>query len=275
MASSLYDFQQLAKTFQTEGIRNFLDQNRESAYQKLDSIHMHLKRHIEQKRLSLVTIFTLTNFVKDYESYIFLDKGIQLRFINILTDFLLSPAYEKCDSKKLHNFLVAFYECPDTKMSTLLKSWQNSNFFLGSVSMPNLINEKIDLEILDISYFNIIVAWTDKAVRENVYYLPTYFDLGLFNVKIFFDFLERFQIPVSGPYVKNKNTDNPRITYYVQSQNKNDNIYNGNIPFYGIYEFPLESIILPKDLGLNYVRTLPLLPEWLMTYGPADIRFSK
>jgi len=270
MGSSLLEIRKITHPVQMAEIFKFIECNREKMFHKLDSIHFRLKRAREKSRSCFFALFSLVDQFMDNESVIWLDKCVQIRFVNIMYDLLDSPCFRNSDPKNLVDYLYSFYEVHERTMPALYEKWRLSKYFYRPRQLI-IPSGSVDPKILNLSYFSVLIYWTEKILVKNTEFLPTFSDLGNYHIKIFSDFLEKFQVPFSGPYKKSITSDNPKLIFYVASCKKQDRLYNGNVPFHGAFTFEIEKLRLRNDLALNYVRNLPIIPDWLMTTPPGRI----
>ena len=270
MGSSLLEFRKITHPVEMTNIFKYIEANREGMFQKLDSIHFRLKRAREKSRSSFFALFSLVDQFIENESVLWLDKSVQVRFVNIMYDLLDSASFRNSDPKNLVDYLYSFYEVPERTMPALLEKWRSTKYFYRP--RPLIIpSQAVDPKIINLCYFSVLIYWTEKILVKNIDFLPTFNDLGQYHIKLFSDFLEKYQIPYSGPYKKSISSENPKLIFYVASCKKQDRLYNGNVPFHGAFSFEIEKLRLRNDLALNYVGHLPLMPDWLMTNAPGQI----
>ena len=275
MATALFEFQQMVKPILTVEIRDFIAQHRSEAHLALDAIHSRLKRRIERKRYAFIILFSLCDFLQSRQSILLLDKGVQFRLNNILVDLMHSNAFKNSDFIAFMEFLRIKFDIRGTcNMTTLYRKWQSSRYSNGMLTVDKINCNHYDPDVLDVVFFGSLRSIMLLTLKHNVVFLPTYTELGNYNLKIWSDFLHRFQINSSGPYKKELRSGEMKLQFFISSSSALDCLYNSNQPFYGVFEFPFDPemkfpmSIEHREVRFNYVNQLPLMPLWLQEIPP-------
>ena len=132
----------------------------------------------------------------------------------------------------------------------------------------NLITENVT-EALDRMYFALLRKAVLKVIERNLIFLPTLKEVGSFNIKVFEDFLRRYQIQYSGPYRWKGDDNRLDVQFFISSDNVMDSLFNGGISFHGVYRFSLSAIHLRHDYALNWFNLLPQMPFWITQISPS------
>lgn len=270
MATALFEFQQMVRPVQMHAIREYIEEKREDIYQRLDSIHLRYKRRTAHGKSAFLILFSLCNFLTSLKSFVILDKGVQFRFFNILIDLLHGPTFKNRDPTLFLRCLKSVYEIDTMNMSSLFRAWEKSPYFSETIAVASVKCENFDSDLLDNVYFGSFRAIVFKHLLKNLEFLPTIIELGQFNIRVFSDFLERFQIPFSGPYKKQESHTKVKVQYFVSSNHQLDYMFNNNHSFNGVFEFPLSALVMRTDIAERYVEKLPILPNWINCIAPVE-----
>ena len=107
-------------------------------------------------------------------------------------------------------------------------------------------------------------------MNKNAQILPTIAEIGQTNLHDFQHFLNKFNIPFSGPYKKISENGRFKLQYFVSGTRPYDCVFNSNYPLYGIYEFRLNSLSYNPDdsKSRSYISELTEMPFWLLHIPP-------
>ena len=149
------------------------------------------------------------------------------------------------------------------KLEFIFEAWKNSSFF--NEERLALVKEK--REFSKALYFNILKDRLNADLEEAAFSLESLVQIGRANIGDFHDFLNKYDIPFSGPY-RRSDSGYPRLVYFISSMNPTDSIVNNYYPLYGVYEFKLGSLNIPSEDALDYWENLDVCPYWLIHYPP-------
>jgi len=236
----------------------------EFVFRMLEDIHSRVKRRDERNRTSFIVLFDLYNLIANHDFCIFLEPQIHAKLCNVLSEWINSACFKVENFPKLKLFLKAHFMASDDNIKSIFLAWQKSQY----CSLEKLSQVQSERTFIKTMYFDILTNLVDRAMTENVSYLPTILELGQFNSTLFKSFLEKFSISYSGPYKKLLKNGEYRVQYFLSSCNKADAVLNGNMPLYGVYEFRLCSLALQSDAAAKFVSNLDSLPFWLNHVPP-------
>lgn len=270
MSITLFQYQKMIRPIETVDISQYIESVFQQTCIRLDALHLRLKRRSKNKMSTHSILFLLCDVLIDKESFILFDRKISDRIINIIKDLIHSPSFNGESVENLKKFVLSSFDVRSTP-DKLIFEWRKSkyNLTLGRFEKKDFSQSKND--ICCQIYFDTIRLSLLHNIEKNIKFIPTIVELGNFNCRCFYDFLNRYKISCAGPY-RTQYSPNAAsdcgLIYFVQSFCANDYIFNCNNSLSGIFQFSKKSILLRSDFAESYISKLPLMPDWVQNISP-------
>jgi len=256
IATKLFQKNHVIKPLATTAVQELIESEKIAAYKVLDDLQLKLKKRTSSSKSIFKILFALCDFIVFQNSYIFLDSNIQGRFWDICISLFHSQEFNSGKDQLLINFLREHYG------NLFISGWTKSHYNSIVENIATLFPKELDYCSVDIVYCGTLRALTLSVLRDNSRILPTFTDLGLYDVNCLIDLLKTYNINCSGPYKKTAE-EKTEIEIFVIGQNSYENLYNSGLPVYGIMTFPAKSIKCPAGKLENYIDNLAIIPAWL------------
>ena len=267
MGAHLFHLQRnINSTKSIESIVKCVTENSSHVQLLIENFHSRVKRGNKKKLSDFGFLFDFVDFLRDTNDFFLFDKNIIFQIENLLLDWLRGFTFSKNSDESLNVFLNLFYTAElGEDIMELTDGWRQSRYFSEGDSRPTTFGEK-----LDFTYFRILRYAMMKKLHQNAFILPSYLELGQYNINILTDVFDNFQISYSGPYksINICGIQEPKILFFISSSGKFDSIYNNGSELNGVYCFPMKALILQPDSAINILSRCPVLPDWIQTVPP-------
>ena len=268
MLHDLYNMQNLTNTHE-ENYSLIV----ESKIKNLEHLQKCLDRRNAAGKTFFLLLFNLERFLSSVPSSLLIsNRKICFTLCDILESWLKNSCFLEKNFNKLKQFLKAYFrdgglirkpgpEIPS--LDSIQESWKLSLFF--TEKRQTLINEKKDY--FKAFYFSVLIDRLETDLQEAAFPIESLNQQGQKNISKFHDFLNKYDIPFSGPF-RRFDSNNPTLVYFISSLNPSDAIINNYAPLYGCYDFELKALKLGKSQAQEFWENLEFCPYWLSHYPP-------
>lgn len=206
--------------------------------------------------------------------FIIQDQKLNDKICDLIKIWLESPAFHHQNYEKLLFFLYNFYNgsrflcqhAPGRSILSDIRDFWESSFYFEPRTYSELISKKQDY--IGAFYSSVLLKKLEENLDAVANAMSSIIGLAINDLKFFHDFLNKYEIPFSGPY-RNNNSNDRRILYFLSSPNPSDSVINNGAPMYGAYTFRLSSLShLDTDTALKIWENLEIIPFWLHHIPP-------
>ena len=243
----------------------------EKRLRKLTAMKNTIDRRTAAGKPHFGILFELYRFLDNCPSNLLISMSSQMK--DFIESWILNPCFESQFFEEFVFYLRNFYEDDNSdnlpiSRSTDLKAiyryykysrfWDEDTFEEESRSRENFFGPV---------YFSIILQKFDEKIREYTHQVPGLIELARTNLPFLQIFLEKFEIPFSGPYKSSHG--GRKFLFFISAINPGDSIINKQVPLYGVYEFDLSAYSqIDLDDVINFWEKLETAPFWLMHVPP-------
>ena len=241
--------------------------------EKIRNLTKLLKRKNSAGKPYFYLLFELEAFFKNCPASFLLNCSLILALRELFNNWVENAAFEISNYDRLKFFLRRFYEDPSLRtlpssnnrnFEEILMVWKRSSYF-SDQTLSEIVESR---KFVDNLYFNILVKQTDQVINQTAFPLASLVELGTKNMDFFQHFLQKFSIPMAGPF-KNDDPTAPRFLFFVSSMNPADSISNSCVPIYGTFEFRLSAMRdLSHEQVFEFWRSLVNVPAWIRHFPP-------
>ena len=270
MSITLFQYQKMIRPLETVDIEQYIETVSQQICVRLDALHLRLKRRSKNKISTHSVLFLLCDILIYRESFIFFDRKISDRIVNIIKDLIHGPSFNGESIENLRRLVLSSFDSK-SEPEKLVSVWGKSkyNLKLTRFQKHDFSQSKNDTSCQ--IYFDTIRLSMLANIEKNLKFIPSVVELGNFNCRCFNDFLNRYKISCAGPYRTQFNPNsfsNCGIIYFVNSSSEIDQVFNCNNSLSGIFQFSKKSIALRSDFAESYISKLPMLPDWVQKQSP-------
>ena len=262
--SEMYQIHDAKNLEYVNKMKNENTANMESTYRKLDDIHQKVRRRNNTSRTSFIALFELKSVMSSFNRSLFLEPLIHTKLSSILKEWINGPSFFPDGFHRVTGFLRGFYGAVGYSLKQLYSAWKESSHYTYELEVPL----RTDQNYLHCIYFKILKDSIEDMMRMNSNYIPSLIELGQDNIHAFCELLEKFDIPVAGPFKKQQTDGQMKLQFFLSNCNQSESIINCDLPIYGIYEFRLGCLRMRNDEALTFVNSLPTMPFWINHMPP-------
>ena len=243
----------------------------EKRFRKLTAMKATIERKTAAGKPHFAILFELCRFVDNCPSNLLISMSSQIK--DLIEAWILNPCFKFEFYDEFVLFLRNFYEDDNsdnlpisrsTDLKAIYRYYKYSRFWDENIFEEEIRSRK---NFFGPVYFSVILQKFDEKILEYTHQVPGLIDMARNNLQFLENFLQKFEIPFSGPY---KSTHGGRkFLFFISAINPGDSIINKQVPLYGVYEFNLSGYS-QKDLDhvLNFWEKLETVPFWLMHVPP-------
>ena len=197
------------------------------------------------------------------------DQKLNDKICDLIKIWLKSPAFHHQNFEKLLFFLKNFYAgnrfisqyaLGRSTLGDVQDFWESSFYFSSETFSEYILKNQ---DYIGAFYSSILLKKFDQNLNTIASAMSSIIGLAIKDIKFFHDFLNKYEIPFSGPY-RNDDLSDRRIMYFLSSPNPSDTVVNNGAPMYGAYSFKLSSLShLDTDTALKIWENLDCIPFWL------------